>query len=119
MRKQKQCLKSVSDPDYQYGPPDRVANFSTSSRKRAASQSAPKRQAINIDNSIIECIPNSHPEIIGKCAKMKFQDNKGGEQWYEGVVSSYSVITGKYSIYFPSDGQTEEASFDDEDLEIV
>ena len=50
---------------------------------------------------------------------MKFQDNKGGEQWYEGVVSSYSVITGKYSIYFPSDGQTEEASFDDEDLEIV
>ena len=44
---------------------------------------------------------------------------KGGEQWYEGVVSSYSVITGKYSIYFPSDGQTEEASFDDEDLDNI
>ena len=56
---------------------------------------------------------------MGKCARMKFQGKKGEEEWYEGVVSSYNVITGKYSIYFPSDGQTEEASFDDEDLEII
>ena len=68
---------------------------------------------MSIDN---ECTPNSHPEILGKCARMRF---KGEEEWYEGVVSSYSVITGKFSIYFPSDEQTEEASFDDEDLEIV
>ena len=50
---------------------------------------------------------------------MKFENEEGEEEWYEGVVSSYSVITGKFSIYFPSDGQTEEASFDDEDLEII
>ena len=36
----------------------------------------------------------------------------------EGVVSLYSVITGKFSVYFPSDEHTEEASFN-EDLEIV
>ena len=43
---------------------------------------------------------------------MKF-NNERGEEWYEGMISSYNVITGKFSIYFPSDGQTEEASFDD------
>ena len=51
---------------------------------------------------------------------MKFENEEGEEEWYyQGVLSSYSVITGKFSIYFPSDGQTEEASFDDEDLEII
>lgn len=53
---------------------------------------------------------------MDKCARIKFQGKK--EEWYEGVVSSYNVITGKYSIYFPSDGQTEEASFY-EDVEII
>ena len=43
-------------------------------------------------------------------AKMKFDDGKGQEQWYEGVISSYNMITGKHSIYFPSDGLTEKAS---------
>ena len=71
---------------------------------------------VNIDNNIIQCTPNSHPEIMDKCARIKFQGKK--EEWYEGVVSSYNVITGKYSIYFPSDGQTEEASFY-EDVEII
>ena len=50
---------------------------------------------------------------------MKFDDGKGQEQWYEGVISSYNMITGKYSIYFPSDGLTEKASFNDEDMEII
>ncbi len=40
------------------------------------------------------------PEIIGKRAKMKFVDEKQQEQWYEGVISSYSVITGKYTLFF-------------------
>lgn len=50
---------------------------------------------------------------------MKFQDNKGVEQWYEGVLSPHNVFIA--STYFPSDGyvQTEEAYFDNEDLEIV
>ena len=59
------------------------------------------------------------PEIIGKRAKMKFVDEKQQEQWYEGVISSYSVITGKYTLFFPSDGLTEEASYEDEDMEII
>ena len=34
-------------------------------------------------------------------------------------MSAYNVISGKYAIYFPSDGATEEASFDDEDFEVM
>ena len=37
---------------------------------------------------------------------MKFR-NEGEEVWYEDVVFSYSMITGKFSIYFSSDEQTE------------
>lgn len=54
---------------------------------------------------------------MGKRVRMRFEET--GEQWYEGIISSYSIITGKYSIYFPCDGQTEEASFDDDDMEIM
>ncbi len=39
---------------------------------------------------------------------MKFDNKKGEEEWYEAL---YSVITGN-----PLDGQTEEASFDDEEF---
>ena len=50
---------------------------------------------------------------------MRFDNEEGQEEWYEGVISSYNMITGKYGIYFPCDGTTEEASFDDDDLEIM
>ena len=35
-----------------------------------------------------------------------------------GIITAYNMIVGKYGIYFPSDGPTEEASFDD-NLEIM
>ena len=50
---------------------------------------------------------------------MKFVDEKEQEQWYEGIISSYNVITGKYSVYFLYDRVTEEASYNDEDMEII
>ena len=40
-----------------------------------------------------------------------------GKEWYEGIITSNNMITGKYGIYFPCDGLTE-ASFDDDDMEI-
>ena len=83
MNKQKQRLKSVADPTSQYGPPDHSANFS---RKRYASDlpsssNAPKHQAVSVDNDIIQFIPNNHPEILGKCARMKFENKEGEEEW--------------------------------------
>ena len=50
---------------------------------------------------------------------MKFSGGCEGEVWYEGNISSYNILSGKYSVDFPSDGQTEKASFDDEDMEFV
>ena len=50
-------------------------------------------------------VQNIHPEIVGKRARMKFGDG-GEEKWYEGVISSYNVITGKYGVYSPCDGTT-------------
>ena len=44
---------------------------------------------------------------------------KKQKQWYEGIISLYNVITGKYSVYFSYDGVTEEASYDDKDMEII
>ena len=62
--------------------------FPTSSRKRAtvnlpSPSSASKRQAVSVDNGIIECIPNNLPEILSKCARMKFDNKNGEEEWYE------------------------------------
>ena len=32
---------------------------------------------------------------------------------------NYNVITGKYGVYFPCDGTTEETSYDDGDFELM
>ena len=65
IQKHKQRLKVIPDKSCQYGPPDRVDNFvpTVTSRKRAAELCSsshgqpPKRQALCIDNTVIECIP--------------------------------------------------------------
>ena len=100
IQKQKQRLKSIPDKSCQFGPPDRVDDFlqptcsNTSSRKRAnnhdscSNTPAPKRQDIKVDNTTIQCIPNQHPEIIGKRARMKFEDEEGVGQWYHLTTQS-------------------------------
>ena len=117
-KQSQQLTKSIPDKTCQHGPPDCVDNFlsESSSRKQVIdsserSSSSKLLKCICVSDSIVECIPNAHPEIIGKRAKMKFFDQKGQEQWYEGIISSYNVITGKYSVYFPYDRLT--------DMEII
>ena len=51
--------------------------------------------------------------------RMRFETESGKEEWYEGVISSYNGLTGKYGLYFPCDGKTEDASFNDEDMELI
>ena len=60
----------------------------------------PAAHAIKVDNSVVKYFQNNHPEIVGKRARMKFDDGQGGDKWSEGVVSSYNVITGKYGVFF-------------------
>ena len=82
-------------------------------------KNAPKHLAVCVDNSIVQYIPSYHPEILGKQARMRFETESRKEEWYEGVISSYNGLTGKYGLYFPCDGKTEDASFDDEDMELI
>ena len=50
---------------------------------------------------------------------MRLETESRKEEWYEGVISSYNGLTGKYGLYFPCGGKTEDASFDDEDMELI
>ena len=50
---------------------------------------------------------------------MKFESAAGEDEWYDEIICSYNGMTGKYGVYFPCDGQTEEASFHDDDMEII
>ena len=112
LAKRKQRMKCIPDKTSQYGPPDRTDNFNgppaAPSRKRKDevphANNHPKRLALCVDSKMVKYIPNPHPEIVGKRARMKFEVDDGEETWFEGVVSSYSLISGKYAIFFPSDG---------------
>ena len=68
----------------------------------------------------MQYVPDSHPELMGKQVRMKFDVSKSGKtEWFQGIVSSYDGINQKYGIYFPCDGETVFAKLDDEDLEII
>ena len=97
--------KLIPDKESEYiwaaGPAlDRVDNFvaggatAGNSRKRKSNgvHSSNSSKPINVDNSVVKYIPNNHPEIAGKRARRS------------------CVITGKYGVYFPCDGTTEETS---------
>ena len=118
--------KSIPGKTCQHGPLDRVDNFLSESSSRNElltvlniHQAIKLSKHVCVSDSIVECIPNDHPEIIGKSAKKKFVNEKELEQWYEGIISSYNVISGKYFVYFLYDGVTEETSYDDKDVEII
>ena len=81
-KKCQQRMKVVPDKIAQFRPPDCTGHFvASSSRKRNVSEesasSAPKCQRQTVDNSVVECIPDKHPEVMGKCARMKFEDQSG------------------------------------------
>ena len=127
LKKREYRKKITPDKESDYGPPDRIDNFvpagatacNLRKRKRDSAHPCNTLNAITVYNSVVQCFPNNHPEIVGKRARMKFEDEQGEDMWYEGVVSSYNVITGKYGVFFPSDGTTEETSYDDGDFELM
>ena len=118
-KKQEYRKRSLPDKESEYGPPDRTDNFVAGRKRKSNDAHSSTSHEMNVDNSVVQYYPNTHPEILGKKARMKFNDGEGEDQWYEGVVSSYNVITGKYSVYFPCDGATEETSYADGDFELM
>ena len=85
-KKSQQRMKLIPDKIAQFSPPDCTDNFVVSSSRRRIklssqectnSCSAPKRQCQRVDSSGIECIPNQHPEVMGKRVRMRFEEETG------------------------------------------
>ena len=125
-RKQKQRMGSIPDKTAEYGPPDRPSNFlSTSgSRKRkntSSTDNPPTKKAIphvSSYTSTNDFTPNSHPEVLGKSVRMKFDDEHGKGELYDGIICPYNGMTRKYGVYFPCDGETIDTDLEDKDMEI-
>ena len=144
--RQRQRMK-VGKPDRnaEHGPPDRVTNFITgNSRKRKAPEEkkcttlkkrattvdnvansrmkkrSPLSKPITVENSQIQFILNTQPEVMGRRVKRKFQiTDTDTEETFEGVIASYNGMTRKIGVYFPADGETVDVFLTDEDLEII
>ena len=86
-RKQKQRQKDTVAPDKsaQFGLPDssdRASNFDTRKRKSPAQdlqhRSKRKHVEVLVNSSVVELIPNPHPEVNGKTVRMKFHHAENG-----------------------------------------
>lgn len=53
-------------------------------------------------DSRVQYIPNHHPEILGKRARMGFESESGKEDWYKGVISLCKAYWQVW-LYFPCD----------------
>ena len=78
-----------------------------------------KKRAVEVDKTVVNVVNICDPKVIGKRVRMLFNVDDHTEEWYEGIIATYNIITGKYGIYFPSDNETVESTLDDEDLEFI
>ena len=124
-KRREQQLKSSANPNKSaqyYGPPDRSSNFcSSAQQKRKLScrdnDQPHKKKAISIGKSVVQYIPNSQPDVMGKQVETKFKIS--GKKWFQGVITTYNGLTGHYGIHFPYDSQTIDVTLDDEDLRFL
>ena len=110
-KRQKRRYSNVpSDKEAEFGPPDKSTNFNTPSQT-SNTANASKKMAIEVKNNIIQYVPDSHPELMGKRVQMKFeQTSLDTVNGLKGAISSYDGINQKYGIYFPCDEETVFAS---------
>ena len=82
--------KAMQDKTNEFGPPDK--------RCHLEQQQNTDKTTVKIDDNVITIL---HPEVIGKKVQVKY-DEDGGFQWYQGVITSFNCMTGKYSYgFFP------------------
>jgi len=56
-------------------------------------------------------------EYLGRHLKMKFLiRDTGRTQLFDGQITTYDGLTGKYGVYFPCDGKTVYIYLDDKDV---
>ena len=80
----------------QFGPPDCVTNFLSSSTH---SKSVLGKRKCSKSEEVI-FIPNTHSDALGRKVKMKFETSSG-EEWFDGIITSYDGLKGKYGVYSP------------------
>ena len=92
-RKQKQRARNqgASDVSAQFGPLDRVTNFTGNFTHSFLGKS------ICSKSEEIEFKPNAQPDALGKKVKMKFETS-AGEQWFDGMITSYDCLKGKFGV---------------------
>ena len=136
-RKRRQRQKAISsDKSAQYGPPDRSSNFCQPSSSKLSATAEPiatrkrkeapkldhatvsKKRAIEVDKTVINLAHSCNPEMIGRRVKMLFTV-EDEDDWYEGIVVTYNILSGKYGIYFPADNETVETNREDDDLHFI
>ena len=94
-----------SDVSAQFGPPNCVTNFTGNSTHSVLG----KRNCNKSEE--IEFKPNTRLDVLRKKVNMKFETS-AGEQWFNGMITSYDGLKGKFGVYFPSDGQTVDTSLE-------
>ena len=59
--------------------------------------------------------------LLGRKVEMRFSVNKINLKikWFNGEINSYDGRTGKYGIFFPSDGETVYVFPDDKDIRFL
>ena len=58
--------------------------------------------------------------LMGREVRMKFKIKETGKiQWFNGQVTTYDGMKGKYGVYFPIDQQTVFVYPDDKDVEFT
>ena len=81
--------------------------------------------AIELDDNVLLLtfstveISYKPPDVsfMGRTLKMKFHvEDTGIDQYFTGKIMNYDGCTGKYGVYFPSDGEVVYIYPDDEDV---
>ena len=102
--------KVLQDKANEFGPPDKRCHFESSRNT--------EETTVIIDDSTVTIHSNLHPEVIGKRVKVKYEED-GGCQWFQGVITSFNCMTGKYAVFFPSDKTSEEFSLDEDGFMLI
>ena len=53
----------------EFGPPDKATNFDK--------QCGSKKMAVEVNNAVVQYVPDAHPEIIGKRMHLNFTTKEG------------------------------------------
>ena len=90
-KRQKRRYSTVpSDREAEFGPPDKVTNFNMKSSPTIdKTPQTTKKMAIEVNNTLMQYIPDSHPELMGTSVRMRFEIAESEKhESFEGIISA-------------------------------